>query len=130
MLGSVRFSTSSGDEAPLVGFRSLGSFVGSKFPHIGGPRVFTALEGTPGNLAEWSLNICSAQILRKPKGRNDIILVGTYSGVEQHCKSSWASVSDEAFICQRRGILRNPDRWGVHAGHFWPKALFTKGHDR
>ena len=39
MLGSVRLSTSSGDEAPLVGFRSLGSFVGSKFPHIGGPRV-------------------------------------------------------------------------------------------
>ena len=39
-------------------------------------------------------------------------------------------VQDEAYICRRRGIFRNPERWGAHAGHLWVKALLLVGYNR
>ena len=33
--------------------------------------------GTTGPLTEWSLQVCSAQLLKKPRGRQDIVLIGS-----------------------------------------------------
>ena len=86
--------------------------------------------GTPGALSEWSLQVCASQLLKKPKGRQDAILVGSFSGVQPHCKASWGSVQDEAWICRRRGIFRNQERWAAHAGHLWIQALLIVVHNR
>ena len=82
--------------------------------------------GTPGPLSDWTLQVCCAQLLQKPKGRQDVVLIGSFCGTESHYKASWGSVQDETHICRRRGIFRNPEQWGAHAGHLWVKALLLR----
>ena len=61
--------------------------------------------GTPGPLSDWTLQVCCAQLLKKPEGRQDVVLIGSFFGTESHYKANWGSVQDEAYICRRRGIL-------------------------
>ena len=86
--------------------------------------------GTPGPLSDWTLQVCCAQLLKKPEGRQDVVLIGSFCGTESHYNANWGSVQDEAYICRRRGIFRNPERWGAHAGHLWVKALLLVGYNR
>ena len=73
---------------------------------------------------------CVSQLLKKPKGRQDVMFLGEFRGTQSHYKSSWVSLSDECYIVRRRGIIRTSDRWGCHPGHFWVKALVVVGYNR
>ena len=85
---------------------------------------------TPGDISDYTVETAAAQLLKRPKGRNDIIMLCSLSTTEAHYKASWSSVSDEAHVCRRRGILRNSDRWGAHAGHLHVQGLIMVGHNR
>ena len=86
--------------------------------------------GTPGPLSDWTLQVCCAQLLKKPKGRQDVVLIGSFFGTESHYKANWGSVQDEAYICRRRGILLESGAVKAHAGHLWVKALLLVGYNR
>ena len=85
---------------------------------------------TPGDISDYTMQTATAQLLKRPKGRNDIILLCTLATTEQHYKASWSSLTDEAHVCRRRGILRNSDRWGAHAVHLHVQGLLMVGHNR
>ena len=85
---------------------------------------------TPGDISDYTVQTATAQLLKRPKGRNDIILLCTLATTEAHYKASWSSLTDEAHVCRRRGILRNSDRWGAHAGHLHVQGLIMVGHNR
>ena len=85
---------------------------------------------TPGDISDYTVQTATAQLLKRPKGRNDIIMLCTLATTEAHYKASWSSLTDEAHVCRRRGILRNSDRWGAHAGHLHVQGLIMVGHNR
>ena len=85
---------------------------------------------TPGDISDYTVETATAQLLKRPKGRNDIIMLCSLSTTEAHYKASWSSLTDEAHVCRRRGILRNSDRWGAHAGHLHVQGLIMVGHNR
>ena len=85
---------------------------------------------TPGDISDYTVQAATAQLLKRPKGRNDIILLCTLATTEAHYKASWSSLTDEAHVCRRRGILRNSDSWGAHAGHLHVQGLIMVGHSR
>ena len=85
---------------------------------------------TPGDISDYTVQTATAQLLKRPKGRNDIILLCTLATTEAHYKASWSSLTDEAHVCRRRGILRNSDRWGAHPGHLHVQGLLMVGHNR
>ena len=85
---------------------------------------------TPGEGSDYTVQTATAQLLKRPKGRNDIILLCTLATTEAHYKASWSSLTDETHVCRRRGILRNSDRWGAHAGHLHVQDLLMVGHNR
>ena len=85
---------------------------------------------TPGDISDYTVETATAQLLKRPKGRNDIIMLCSLATTEAHYKASWSSLTDEAHVCRRRGILRNSDRWGAHAGHLHVQGLIMVGHNR
>ena len=85
---------------------------------------------TPGDISDYTVETATAQLLKRPKGRSDIIMLCTLATTEAHYKASWSSLTDEAHVCRRRGILRNSDRWGAHAGHLHVQGLIMVGHNR
>ena len=85
---------------------------------------------TPGDISDYTVQTATAQLLKRPKGRNDIIMLCALATTEAHYKASWSSLTDEAHVCRRRGILRNSDRWGAHAGHLHVQGLIMVGHNR
>ena len=85
---------------------------------------------TPRPPSDYTLQVCVSQLLKKPKGRQDVMFLGEFRGTQSHYKSSWGSLSDECYIVRRRGIIRTSDRWGCYPGHFWVKALVVVGYNR
>ncbi|OLQ12522.1 hypothetical protein AK812_SmicGene3542 [Symbiodinium microadriaticum] len=83
---------------------------------------------TPGDISDYTVQTATAQLLKRPKGRNDIIMLCTLATTEAHYKASWSSLTDEAwpFLSNEASIiqqvlpletLRRPDP--EHAPRCW-----------
>ena len=72
----------------------------------------------PGTWTRECIEIVLDQCLRKPKGRQGYLVLGTMSSRTQRYKVQFQQTAKEHEITFSRGLVRAPSRWGRHVSHF------------
>ena len=72
----------------------------------------------PGVWNRECIEIVLDQCLRKPKGMQGYLVLGTMSSRTQHYKVQFQQTVKEHEISFSRGLVRTPSRWGWHVSHF------------
>ena len=82
------------------------------------PACVVYSSATPGEVSEHTIHTVAEQATRPSKGQQGILVIGTISSKFQHDRIEYRVMWREPFIVSRKGVVRTPDKWGFHAGHF------------
>ena len=92
------------------------TFDDDNYPEI--PACVVYGNATPGDVNKSTIHIVSDQCTRRPKGQQGVLVFGTLRSKFQHYKIAYRDMWKESDIVSRKGVVRTPDKWGFHAGHF------------
>ena len=71
---------------------------------------------TPGEISEHTIHAVADQATRRSKGQQGILVIGTISSRFQHYRIEYRDMCPS--LSAAKGVVRTPDKWGFHAGHF------------
>ena len=95
---------------------SIKHLIGGTNKEIPGCVVYGS--ATPGAINKHTIHTVVDQATRRAKGQQGVLVIGTVQSIYQHYKIEYRDMYREAFIVSRKGVVRTPDKWGWHTGHF------------
>ena len=78
---------------------------------------------TPGTWGEYAIQVVLDNLLRKPKGVQGWIAIGTLDSRLQHYKLEYRNTLKEHEVVFARGVVRTPSRWALHTSHFHIRGI-------
>jgi hypothetical protein len=78
---------------------------------------------TPGDPSIGVLHTLSARLLAKSKGRQGILIGGSFASAVQHQRLDSGNTDEEQRMTRQVGIVRGPDRWAIHCEFATPRFL-------
>ena len=77
----------------------------------------------PGTWGECGIKVVLDNLLRKPKGVQGWIAIGSIDSRMQHYKLEYRNTLKEHEVIVARGLVRTPSKWAWHASHFHIRGI-------
>ena len=77
----------------------------------------------PGTWGEYGIQVVLDNLLRKPKGVQGWIAIGTLDSRLQHYRLEYRNTLKEHEVVFARGVVRTPSRWAWHTSHFHIRGI-------